>query len=150
MKLVTTAIIAFATMTTPMEKETKRQKQTAELVKRHFSIVLQQEGSYIYGMEPLVTVTSVKMSPDLGLAKIYLSIYNTEDKQAVLLEMETVSQKLRQSLSQRIKKHVRRIPNISFFIDETVDEMYRVDSLFDKLYEENQMGNDEEDEDESE
>ncbi|MCB0652506.1 MAG: 30S ribosome-binding factor RbfA [Saprospiraceae bacterium] len=133
-----------------MEKETKRQKQTAELVKRHFSIVLQQEGSYIYGMEPLVTVTSVKMSPDLGLAKIYLSIYNTEDKQAVLLEMEAVSQKLRQSLSQRIKKHVRRIPNISFFIDETVDEMYRVDSLFDKLYEENQMGNDEEDEDESE
>ena len=133
-----------------MEKETKRQKQTAELVKRHFSIVLQQEGSYIYGMEPLVTVTSVKMSPDLGLAKIYLSIYNTEDKQAVLLEMEAVSQKLRQSLSQRIKKHVRRIPNISFFIDETVDEMYRVDSLFDKLYEENQMGNDEENEDESE
>lgn len=133
-----------------MEKETKKQKQAAELVKRHFSIVLQQEGSYIYGMEPLVTVTSVKMSPDLGLAKIYLSIYNTEDKQAVLREMETASPKLRQNLSQRIKKHVRRIPYISFFIDDTIDEMYRVDSLFDKLYEENQMGSDDDEEDEAE
>lgn len=127
-----------------MTKETKRQRQTGEVVKRHFSTVLQQEGSYVYGTEPLVTVTTVKMSPDLGLAKIYLSVYNTENKQAVLLEMEAAYQKLRQSLSQRIKRHVRRIPNIAFYLDETVDEMYRVDNLFDRLYEENQMGSDEE------
>ncbi len=126
-----------------MAKETKRQRQTGELVKRHFSVVLQQEGSYIYGVEALVTVTEVKMSPDLGLAKIYLSIYNTENKQAVILEMEAVQQKLRQTLGQRIRKHVRRIPNIAFYQDETVDEMYRVDSLFDKLHEEDQMGKDE-------
>ena len=67
--------------------ETKRQMQAAELVKRNFSLVLQQEGSYIYGVEPLVTVTGVKMSPDLGQAKIYLSVFNTENKQAVFLEM---------------------------------------------------------------
>jgi len=112
------------------------------MVKRHFSTVLQQEGGYIYGHEPLVTVTDVIMSADLGLAKIYLSIYNTENKQAVILEMETAYQKLRQALAYRIRKHVRRIPDIAFYMDETIDEMYRVEDLFQKLYKENQMGDD--------
>ena len=58
-------------------KETKRMLQVGELVKRNISIVLQQEGSYYYGTEALVTVTSVKMSSDMGIAKVYLSIYNT-------------------------------------------------------------------------
>lgn len=121
--------------------ETKRQRQVAELVKRNFSIVLQQEGSYLYGQEPLVTVTGVKVTPDFGLAKIYLSIYNTENKQAVILQMEEEKVRLRQSLAYRIRKHVRRIPEIAFYIDETLDEMYRVDALFNRLRQENQMGN---------
>ena len=113
------------------------------MVKRNFSLVLQQEGSYIYGPEPLVTVTSVKISPDLTLAKIYLSVFNTDNKQAVLLEMEEEMVRLRQSLAHRIRKHIRRIPEISFFADDTLDEMYRVHDLFDRLYEENQMGEEE-------
>jgi ribosome-binding factor A len=123
--------------------ETKRQKQAAELVKRNFSLVLQQEGTYIYGPEPLVTVTGVKITPDLSLAKIYLSIFNTDNKQAVLLEMEEETVRLRQSLAHRIRRHIRRIPDISFFADDTLDEMYRVDHLFDKLYNEDQMGEEE-------
>lgn len=123
--------------------ETKRQRQAAELVKRNFSLVLQQEGTYIYGPEPLVTVTGVKITPDLGLAKIYLSVFNTDNKQAVLLEMEEEVIRLRQALAHRIRKHIRRIPDISFYADDTLDEMYRVDHLFDKLYDENQMGEEE-------
>lgn len=103
-------------------------------------MVLQQEGSYLYGPEPLVTVTGVKVSPDFGLAKIYLSIYNTENKQAVILQMEEEIVRLRQSLAHRIRKHVRRIPDIAFYIDDTLDEMYRVDALFNRLRKENQMG----------
>ena len=77
----------------------------------------------------------------IGLAKIYLSIYNTENKQAVILQMEEEIVRLRQSLAHRIRKHVRRIPEIAFYIDDTLDEMYRVDALFDRLRKENQMGN---------
>lgn len=123
--------------------ETKRQKQAAELVKRNFSLVLQQEGSYIYGPEPLVTVTTVKITPDLSQAKIYLSVFNTENKQAVLLELQEEVVRLRQSLAHRIRKHIRRIPEIAFFADDTLDEMYRVDRLFNRLYDENQMGEEE-------
>ena len=120
--------------------ETKRQKQVAELIKRHFSMVLQKEGSHIYGNEIMVTVTQVRMSPDLSLAKIYLSVFNTENKQAVMLILEENLHRLRQSLVARIRKHVRRIPDINLYIDETIDEMYRLEALFKRLHNENQMG----------
>jgi len=125
--------------------ESKRQKQVAELVKRNFSIVLQNEGSYIYGPEALVTVTGVKLSPDLNIAKIYLSVYNREDKQSVILEMEESLIRLKQSLAHRIRKHTRRIPNIQFYLDDTLDEMYRLNALFHQLDNDNQMGDRKED-----
>ena len=112
--------------------ESKRQLQVAELVKRNFSLVLQQEGSYIYD-DALVTVTNVKVSPDLALVKIYLSVYNTDNKQAVLLKLEDQHFRLKQIFSQRLRRHIRRIPEFAMYIDETLDEMYRLDALFDRL-----------------
>ncbi len=119
--------------------ESKRQRQVAELIKRNFSIVVQQEGSYVYGPEPLVTVTEVHPTPDLSQAKIYLSVWNTDNKQAVLLQMEEEHQRLKNSLAHRLKRHLRRMPAIAFYIDETLDEMHRVENLFGQLYEADQM-----------
>lgn len=116
-----------------MAKESKRQKQVAEIIKRNFGIVLQQEGGYIYGSQVLVTVTSVMITPDFSQAKIYLSVYNTENKQAVILQMEEEYHRLKQALAARIRKHVRRIPEFQVFIDETLDEMYRLNALFNRL-----------------
>jgi ribosome-binding factor A len=124
--------------------ETKRQLQVAELIKRHFSIVLQQVGSYIYGSAPLVTVTNVKITPDFNMAKIYLSVYNTENKQEVILTMEDSYTRLHQSLVRRIRRHMRRMPDLSFYLDDTLDEMYRLNALFDRLRDEDQMGETEE------
>ena len=120
--------------------ETKRMLQVAELIKRNFGQVLQQEGTYIYGTTPFVTVTNVKMTPDLTIAKVYLSVYNIEDKQTVILEMEDNLTRLRQSLAFRIKKHVRRIPELQFYLDDTLDEMYRLRELFQQLDEDEQLG----------
>ncbi len=124
--------------------ETIKQQQTGELVKRNFSQILQQEGSNIYGNSILVTVTQVKMTPDLGLAKIYLSIFNTEFKQEPLLLLGEEKIRLRQALGVRIKKWVRRIPEIDFYLDDTLDEMYRLSELFYNMEEDNQMGKPEE------
>ncbi len=113
--------------------ESKRQRQVAEIIRRQFGMLLQQEGAYIYGSEPLVTVTNVKMTPDLGLARIYLSVYNTDNKQAVLLEMEDAYPRLKQALHSRIRKQLRRMPELEFFLDDTLDEMERVNRLLDSL-----------------
>lgn len=114
------------------------------MIKRNFSLVLQQEGSYIYGPEPLVTVTEVQPTPDLSQAKIYVSIWNTNNKQGVLMQMAEEHQRLKSSLAYRLKRHIRRIPAISFYIDETLDEMNRVDNMFDRLEREKQLSTPEE------
>ena len=100
--------------------ESKRQKQVAETVKRNFGIVLQERGGYIYGSEAFVTVTNVKVSPDLSIAKIYLSVYNIEDKQNVILQLEQENAQLKQALAHRIRKHVRKIPQVDFYLDVSV------------------------------
>ena len=121
-----------------------RQEQVAELLRRHMSIVIQQEGQYIFGAAPLVTVMNVIMTPDLGLAKFYFSIYNTDNKQAVMLELESAKPQLKQSLYRRIKNHIRRMPEIDFYDDNTIDEMEQVESLFKRLRADRQMGQEEE------
>jgi len=112
---------------------TRRQLQIGELIKRNFSVILQQEGSYVYGSEILVSVTHALVSPDGGLAKVYVSIYNTNDKEAVLEAIRSNMPRLKQQFSQRIRKQVRRIPNLDIYIDETLDEIDRVNSLFDDI-----------------
>ena len=112
--------------------ESKRQRQVSELIKRNFSSVLMEKGIYVYG-DALVSVTDVKMSPDLKLAKIYVSIFNAEDKDLVydMLLKNTVS--LKQEMVKKIRKHVRRIPEIKIFRDDLLDEMYRIDRMLDDL-----------------
>lgn len=123
-----------------MKTESKRQLQVASLLKQNFSTVLMQEGNYIYGIQPLVTVTTVKVTSDMGLARIYMSVYNTEEKQAVILLMEQEVSRLKYLLGNRVKKHLRRIPDIEFYLDDTLDEMERVNMIFNRLEDENQMG----------
>ena len=118
----------------------KRQLQVGELIRRNMGIVLQQEGGYLYGFQTLVSVTTVKMSPDLSQAKIYLSVFNTENKQEPLLMVNEELVKLRQLLGQRIKKHVRIIPHIAFYLDDTFDEMFKIDDMMRKLQADGQMG----------
>ena len=124
--------------------ESKRQKQVSELVRRHFSVMLQQEGSHIYGSEVLVTVTNVVMSPDLRLAKVYLSVYNTDNKQEAILLLRNEYHQLKHALYHRLRKHLRRMPEFDIYLDDTLDEMYRLNELFDGLEATNQMGKEEE------
>jgi ribosome-binding factor A len=128
---------------------TKRQRQVAEMLRRNLSAVLQQEGTYIYG-NALVTVTNIVLTPDMLNAKIYLSIYNTENKQAVLLMMREEKNRLQQGLAQRVRNQMRRVPRIAFYEDDTMDEMYRINDLFKKLEDEDQLGRNRSEEEEEE
>jgi ribosome-binding factor A len=113
--------------------ESKRQKQVGELLRRYFSMILMEEGSNIYGRDKLVTVANVRMTPDLLMANIYISVYGTELKQEVILEIEDNYQRLHQALIKKIGKQMRRMPELVFHLDDTVDEMYRVAHLLDGL-----------------
>ena len=118
--------------------ESIRQKQVGELIRRYFSMILTEEGSLIYGRDKLVTVTGIKMTPDLLIAKVYISVYGTENKQEVILELEDNYPRLRQALASKIGKQMRRMPALEFFLDDTVDEMYRVEALLNRVHEEDE------------
>lgn len=114
-------------------KQTKKQRQVGNIIQFEFSTILQQEGSFIYGAEALVTVTNVRMSADLGIAYIYVSVYNVPYKQEVVKELWENLAYLRGLLGKRIRKQVRRIPMIKFFIDDTLDEKEHIDKLFTQI-----------------
>lgn len=96
-------------------------------------MILTEEGSNIYGRDKLVTITDVKMTPDLLIAKVYISVYGTENKQEVILLMDDNLTRLRQALAGKIGKQMRRMPEVEFFLDDTVDEMYRVEALLNRI-----------------
>ena len=118
--------------------ETIRQKQVGELLRRFLGMTLTEEGSLIYGRDKLVTVTGVKMTPDLLIAKIYISVYGTDHKQEVILELEDNLHRLRQVLASKVGKQMRRMPQIEFFLDDTVDEMYRVEALLNRVHDQDE------------
>ena len=66
----------------------------------------------------------------LSQVKIYVSVYGTENKQEVILMMEENAHYLKQALVKRLKRHIRRMPDINYYLDDTLDEMYRVEKLF--------------------
>jgi ribosome-binding factor A len=122
--------------------ETKRQKQINELLRRQFSMVLMDEGTYIFD-KAMVTVTRAVVSPDLQNAKIYLSVFNTDNKLEVMAAMDENLFRLRHALATKVGKQLRRIPELKFYLDDSLDEFFRMDQILTKLRAENQMGNDE-------
>ena len=112
-------------------------------MRRQFSMVLQEEGSYIFD-KALVTVTRVVVSPDLQSAKVYLSVFNTENKLEVMTMMEENNHRLRYALANKVGKQLRKIPELKFFLDDSLDEFFRMDQILNKLRSENQMGHDDE------
>ena len=123
--------------------ETKRQKQINELLRRQFSMVLLDEGSYIYD-RAMVTVTRTVVSPDLQNAKIYLSVFNTENKLEVMAAMDENIHQLRHALATKVGKQLRTIPELKFYLDDSLDEFFRMDQILSKLRADNQMGSEEE------
>ena len=93
--------------------------------------------------DSFVIVKKVFVTPDISMAKIYLSVYNREDKQAIIDKVSENAFKLKKNLAHRIKRHVRRIPNIAFYNDDTLDEMYHINDIFKDLEKERQSKSEE-------
>ncbi|GHT56154.1 ribosome-binding factor A [Bacteroidia bacterium] len=77
----------------------------------------------------LVSVTNVRISPDLSLAKAYLSIFPSEKGQEILNNINLQKKTVRYELGLRIGKQVRRIPELAFFLDDSLDYLVKIDHL---------------------
>ena len=113
-------------------KEGKRQKQISSLIQEEINTIFQRLGlSFING--GMVSVASVKITPDLLEARIYFSIYNAADKKAILQKIEDRHWEIKKELAASVKHQLRRIPELKFFLDDTLDHVFKMEELFSKI-----------------
>lgn len=81
-----------------------------------------------------VTMSNVLVSPDLSYVKVYLSLFNIQNRKDVLNHLNTVVDKeIRHEIARRIKNNVKKIPEIRFYEDDTLDYVSKMDELFEKI-----------------
>lgn len=115
-----------------------KQQQVASLIQQTLGDIFIREGRNIYS-NAFVTITHVRLTPDLSLARIYLSIYNVPDRKQVIAIIEESKSTVRHLLGSQIRNKMRHIPNLEFYLDDTLDEVAKIDSLFDRIREEEAM-----------
>ncbi|MGK9370058.1 30S ribosome-binding factor RbfA [Melioribacter sp. Ez-97] len=88
----------------------------------------------------LITITNVKLSPDLKLSKVYLSVYEKEKREEVLVKVNELKGWIRTQLAGRIR--IRFVPELEFFIDDTLDYVEKIETIFKKIHESDNKEND--------
>lgn len=115
-------------------QEGKRQKQIGGLLNEELSGIFQRLGlSMIEG--GMVSISSVKITPYLLEARIYLSIFQATDNKAVLKKIEERKWEIKKELAAKVKQQLRRIPELKFFLDDTLDHVFKMEELFKKIEE---------------
>jgi ribosome-binding factor A len=113
-------------------EEGKRQKQIAGLLHEEMSTIFQRLGlNMIDG--GMVSISSVKVTPDLHEARFYLSLFQVKDVPAALKKIEDRHHELKKELTARVRHQLRNIPVLRFFRDDTLDHVFRMEEIFKQI-----------------
>ena len=110
--------------------ETTRQNKVARLIQKDLSTIFQEETRKTRGV--LVSVSAVRVSPDLSVAKAYLSIFPSERAEELLKNINDQASQIRFKLGTLERHQLRIIPELRFFIDDSLDYIERIDELLRK------------------
>jgi len=108
-----------------------RQEKIASLLQQELSFIFQKETRDIC-LGSMVSVTNVKVSSDLSVARVYLSIFAADDKEEVLKNIQVNAKQIKHALSQIVKMQLRKTPNLTFFIDDSLDYAEEINELLKK------------------
>lgn len=109
--------------------ESKRQQKVGRQIQKDLGDIFQKEASHLVN-GALVTITGVKVSPDLSVARAYISVLPDQKKAEVLESLKDNLKLLRQKLGARVRHQLRIVPELSLYIDDTTEYMEKVDKLF--------------------
>ena len=122
--------------------ESKRQQKFAGVIQQDLAAIFQREGMNLLP-NTLITITKVRVTPDLALARIFLSFLNCSNPAQAIQTIKGHMSEIRYKLGSRIKDQVRIVPQLEFFLDDTGEYVERMDKLFEKISrEERQPEND--------
>ncbi|RFM29722.1 30S ribosome-binding factor RbfA [Deminuibacter soli] len=115
-------------------EEGKRQKQVAGLLNEELSDIFRRLSlNMIDG--GMVSISSVKVTPDLLEARIYLSLFQVKHVEATMKKIEDRAWEIKKELTDRVKHQLRRIPVLQFYHDDTLDQVFKMEELFKKINE---------------
>ena len=107
---------------------TIRQEKVAALIKRDVGeILMHNNNEYLPGK--MLTVTVVRISPDLSFAKVYVSIFPSDNLEGDLAKLKSHEKNVRGKLGKRVKNQLRIVPEIAFYKDDSQDYVERIDEL---------------------
>ncbi len=111
--------------------ESVRQQKVAKLLQKELAEIFRSEARNLFG-GAFITVTVLRISPDLGLAKVYLSIMATKDRPAIFKLIEDQNHIIRKRLGAIIGKQLRIVPVLQFYIDDSLDYAMKIEGLLKK------------------
>jgi ribosome-binding factor A len=111
--------------------ESTRQKKVARLVQKELGNYFQR-GSSSFSQGRIITVTVVRISPDLSLAKVYLSIFPSDNAGEVLQTILDNRKIIRHELGKKVRHQLRTVPELAFFVDDTLDYVDNIEELLKK------------------
>ena len=107
-----------------------RQNRIARLLQKELSLIFQSQTRMMHGV--MVSVTRVKISPDLSICTAYLSIFPSDKGEELLNNIKKNEKTIRYDLGTRVRNQLRIIPELRFFIDDSLDYIERIDELLKK------------------
>jgi ribosome-binding factor A len=120
-------------------EEGKRQRQVAGALLEEINDIFRQLG---LGMIDggMVSISSVKVTPDLLEARIYVSLFQVKDAPGVMKTIESRAWEIKKELANRVKHQLRRIPVLQFYLDDTLDYVFKMEEILKKINEEKTPG----------
>lgn len=114
-----------------MEGQSTRQQKVSRELQRYLAELLRSKGMAYFG-GAMVTVSEVRISPDLSIAKVYVSIFPSNRQEDVMKQLEDEKKHLRGELGNLVAKQLRIVPDLDFYLDTTLDYAEHIDELLKK------------------
>lgn len=110
--------------------ETTRQNKISRLIQKELSEIFLLQTKEMKGI--LVSVSAVRISPDMSIARVYLSVFPSEKSQEIVKNINDNMKSIRYELGTRVRHQLRIIPELKFFVDDSLDYTERIDELLKK------------------
>ena len=107
--------------------ESTRQAKISRLIQKELSEIFRQQTAKTHGT--IVSVSTVRVSPDLSVAKAYLSIFPSEKANEVMTSIKDSARTIRYELAQKVRFQLRKIPELQFYLDDSLDYLDKIDTL---------------------
>ena len=110
--------------------ETTRQNKISRLIQKELSEIFLLQTKSMNGV--VVSVSAVRISPDMSIARVYLSVFPSERSQEIVKNINDNMKSIRYELGTRVRHQLRIIPELKFFVDDSLDYAERIDELLKK------------------